>query len=244
MATFVLVPGAWLGGWCWKRIRSTLQSAGHDVFTPTLTGLGERSHSLTCEVNLDTHILDVLNLIRWEELCNIVLCGHSYGGAVISGVADRVPDRIRSLIYLDAFVLHNGENAAQHIPPIRWERLIEGAKSVGDGWKVRPIPPEVFKVKSAADAEWMRRQCTMHPIGCFEQQIKLTGKVEQMKNVTFILASEESPFSPFLEKAKAKGWNTLTMNCGHMVMFDQPEELSRILLRYSEAQPAEVTVTV
>jgi pimeloyl-ACP methyl ester carboxylesterase len=246
MATFVLVHGAWLGGWCWKRIRKRLQAAGHDVFTPTLTGLGERSQILTRDVNLETHILDVVNLIQWEELSNIVLCGHSYGGAVISGVADRIPDRIGSLVYLDAYVLHNGENVAQHVPAIRWQNFMEGAKSVGDGWKIPPIPPEVFNVKDAADAEWMRRQCTMQPIGCFEQAVKLTGKIDQIKNVTFILMTgyaQHSPFSPFRDKAKAKGWRTLTMTCGHMVMFDQPEELSRILLQHSEAQPAELTIT-
>jgi pimeloyl-ACP methyl ester carboxylesterase len=246
MATFVLVHGAWLGGWCWKRIRKRLHGAGHDVFTPTLTGLGERSQILTRDVNLETHILDVVNLIQCEELSNIVLCGHSYGGAVISGVADRIPDRIGSLVYLDAYVLHNGENVAQHVPAIRWQNFIEGAKSVGDGWKIPPIPPEVFNVKDAADAEWMRRQCTMQPIGCFEQAVKLTGKIDQIKNVTFILMTgyaQHSPFSPFRDKAKAKGWRTLTMTCGHMVMFDQPEELSRILLQHSEAQPAELTIT-
>ena len=246
MATFVLVHGAWIGGWCWKRIRKRLQAAGHDVFTPTLTGLGERSQILSRDVNLETHILDVVDLIRWEELSNIVLCGHSYGGAVISGVADRLPDRIGSLFYLDAYVLHNGENVAQHVPAIRWQNFTEGAKSVGDGWKIPPIPPEVFNVKDAADAEWMRRQCTMQPIGCFEQAVKLTGKIDQIKNVTFILMTgyaQHSPFSPFRDKAKAKGWRTLTMTCGHMVMFDQPEELSRILLQHSEAQPAELTIT-
>lgn len=246
MATFVLVHGAWLGGWCWKRIRKRLHGAGHDVFTPTLTGLGERSHILTRDIDLETHILDVVNLIQWQELSNIVLCGHSYGGAVISGVADRIPDRIGSLVYLDAFVLHNGENVAQHMPAVRWKEFIDCANSVGDDWKIPPISPEVFNVKSASDADWMRRQCTMQPIGCFQERIKLTGKIDEIKNVTFVLMTgygQRSPFPPFQERAKAKGWRTLTMTCGHMVMFDQREELSRILSQYSEAQPAEFTVT-
>ena len=105
MSTFVLVHGAWHGSWCWKRVRKALQDQGHQVFTPTLTGLAERSHLLSPSVNLDTHIDDVVNLIRWEELSDVVLCGHSYAGAVISGVADRIPERIRSLVYLDAFLL-------------------------------------------------------------------------------------------------------------------------------------------
>ena len=100
MATFVLVHGAWRGSWCWKRVRRALQQQGHEVFTPTLTGLGERSHLLSETLDLQTHTLDVLNLIQWEELNDFVLCGHSYGGMVISGVADRVPERIRSLVFL------------------------------------------------------------------------------------------------------------------------------------------------
>src|SRR5581483_4954661 len=98
MSKFVLVHGAWHGGWCWKRVRNILQAQGHEVFTPTLTGLADRSHLLTPAVNLDTHVDDVANLIRWEELSNVILCGHSYGGAVISGVADRVPEHIAALV--------------------------------------------------------------------------------------------------------------------------------------------------
>src|SRR3984957_20745503 len=109
MATFVLVHGAWHGSWCWKRVRQALQAAGHNVFTPTLTGVADRSHLLSPDVNLDTHIDDVVNLIRWEELSDVVLCGHSYGGMVITGVADALSDRIRSLVYLDAFVPKDGE---------------------------------------------------------------------------------------------------------------------------------------
>ena len=116
MATFVLVHGAWHGGWCWKRVRPLLESRGHLVFTPTLTGLGERSHLLARETGLETHIADVVNVIRWEELSEVVLCGHSYGGMVISGVADRVPDRIRSLVYLDAFVPSDGQSLFDFLP--------------------------------------------------------------------------------------------------------------------------------
>ena len=109
MTTFVLVHGAWHGSWCWKRVRQDLQARGHAVFTPTLTGVGERSHLLARNVDLETHVLDVVNLIAWEDLHDLVLCGHSYGGCVVTGVADRLPERIRALVYLDAFVLDDGE---------------------------------------------------------------------------------------------------------------------------------------
>jgi len=202
------------------------------VFTPTLTGLAERSHLLSRQVNLDTHILDVVNLMKWEELSNVVLCGHSYGGCVISGVADRLPDCIRALVYLDAFVLDDGENLAQHLPDMQMQQLLEGAKAVGEGWKVPPIPAEVFNVNTN-DREWVNRQCTMQPIETFQQRISLSEGIKKIRNVTFIRATgfvDGSPFPPFYDKAKAKGWNTNALPYGHDVMLDGPEALARVLL--------------
>jgi pimeloyl-ACP methyl ester carboxylesterase len=225
MAAFVLVHGAWHGSWCWKRVRRLLQAQGHEVFTPTLTGVADRSHLMSPDVNLETHILDVVNLIRWEELSDIVLCGHSYGGAVVTGVADRVPDRIRSLVYLDAFVLENGENVVRHAP---FE-----ADQVADGWRVRPIRAETFSV-NMADREWVNRQCTVQSIECWQQPIGLTGGIDRIGNIMYILASGwgggTSPFSAFYEKAQGKGWRVTALASGHDVMLDQPEELTRALL--------------
>ncbi len=231
MATFVLVHGAWRGSWCWKRVRKSLQTHGHDVFTPTLTGVGDRSHLLSPHVNLDTHINDVVNLIQSEELSNVVLVGHSYGGCVISGVADRVPERIGSLVYLDAFVLENGQSLHDTLPSSQRDLQIELAREHGEGWKVPPIPADVFNV-NAADREWVNRQCTVQPLATFQQILKLNGTLDAVKNVTFILASgwNDSPFPAFYERAKAKGWNTLSIPCGHDVMLDRPEELTSALL--------------
>jgi pimeloyl-ACP methyl ester carboxylesterase len=242
MATFVLVHGAWHGSWCWKRVRKALQAQGHDVFTPTLTGVGERSHLLSRQVNLDTHIADVENLMRWEDLSDVVLCGHSYGGCVIGGVAARVPERIRSLVYLDAFVLESGENLVQHIPESQHKQLLEGVQAIGDGWKVPPIPAEVFNV-NASDREWVNRQCTMQPLATFEQRIQVSGNARKISNVTYVLATgfrEGSPFPPFYEKAKAQGWKTITIPCGHDVMLDMPDELTGILVDVSTNQPVVV----
>ena len=242
MATFVLVHGAWHGSWCWKRIRRALQAQGHDVFTPTLTGVGERSHLLSRDVNLETHILDVANLIRWEDLSDIVLCGHSYGGCVVGGVADRMPERLRALVYLDAFVLDSGENLAQHVPDAQLKQLMDATLAVGDGWKVPPIPAEVFNV-NAADRDWVNQQCTMQPLPTFEQRIELSGGARTIANITYILATgfrDGSPFPPFYEKAQARGWNVVTVPCGHDVMLDLPEDLTRILIAASEKQPLAV----
>jgi len=237
MATFVLVHGAWRGSWCWKRVRKALQSEGHDVFTPTLTGVGERSHLLSSSVNLETHIDDVVNLIQWEDLRDVVLCGHSYGGCVVSGAADRVSERIRALVYLDAFVLQNGQSLLETLPPAQKSGQLEAAAR-GEGWKVPPIPAEFFNV-NAVDRDWVNRQCTVQPLATFQQPIKLIGKVDGIRDVTFILATGfgDSPFTPFYEQAKARGWKALTMPCGHDVMLDRPDELTRVLLDVVEVQP-------
>jgi pimeloyl-ACP methyl ester carboxylesterase len=225
MATFVLVHGAWHGSWCWKRVRKLLQNQGHEVFTPTLTGVADRSHLASPEVNLETHILDIMNLIQWEELSDIVLCGHSYGGSVIASVADRIPDRIRALVYLDAFLLENGENLSEYI------------SKVEDGWKILPVLAEVFKVNNA-DREWVDKQCTIQPIGTWQQPINLTNGIDQIKNITYILAEGwgdgDSPFIPYYEQAQIKGWKTLKVTCGHDVMLDQPEELTSMLINTLE----------
>src|SRR5712692_286992 len=159
MTDFILIHGAWRGSWTWTRVRRLLAAAGHQVFTPTLTGLGERSHLLSRDVGLDTHVADVANLMIWESLRDIVLVGHSYGGAVVRHVADRMPDRIRSLIYLDAFVPENGKAVFDYLPDSgEGDRKL--AVAHGDGWRVPPRPASFFAV-NAADAPWVDSQCTM-----------------------------------------------------------------------------------
>jgi pimeloyl-ACP methyl ester carboxylesterase len=231
MTAYVLVHGAWHGSWCWKRVRKALQTKGHDVFTPTLTGVGERSHLLTREVNLDTHIADVENLVRWEELTDVVLCGHSYAGCVIRGVADHIPERIGALVYLDAFVPEHGQSLHDCLPIETRQQQLDGTRTFGEGWKTPPIPAEVFNV-NAGDREWVNRQCTMQPQATFLQPVRLTGAIERIKNVTYILASgwNGSPFAQFFDKAKAKGWKTRDFSCGHDVMLDEPDELVAELL--------------
>ncbi|HEX4002715.1 MAG TPA: alpha/beta fold hydrolase [Candidatus Acidoferrales bacterium] len=231
MSTYVLVHGAWHGSWCWKRVRKALQAQGHEVFTPTLTGVGERSHLLSPQVNLETHINDVVSLIRWEELSDVVLCGHSYGGVVVSGVADRMPRQIRALIYLDAFVLEDGRSLLDELPPDQKNIQLEGARLQGEGWRVPPIPAAAFAV-NAKDAAWADQQCTMHPLACFQQPLRLTEKNGAVKDVTYILATgyADSPFLPSHERAKQRGWKTLSLACGHDVMLDMPDELTTILL--------------
>ena len=230
--TFVLVHGAWHGSWCWSRVRRLLQQQGHDVFTPTLTGVGERSHLLSEQVDLQTHILDVLNLVEWEELNDFVLCGHSYGGMIVTAVADRIPERLRSLVYLDAFVPGHGESLAD-FAPISGDLLV-------DGWKSTPISSELFGV-NAADRSWVDRQCTMQSVACFRQPVQLTGGIARVRDIHYLYASgwagDKSLFHPFYEKAKAQGWKTSEIDCGHDVMIDRPDAVVALLSDSLESVP-------
>jgi len=229
MTTFVLVHGAWHGGWCWSRVRSALQAQGHQVFTPTLTGVGQRSHLMSRDVNLSTHIEDIAAVLQWEDLNDVVLCGHSYGGCVISGVADRMPGRIRHLVYLDAFVPENGENLLQHAP-LHADLFLAGAREAGEGYKMPPIPAVVFNVNEA-DRALVDARCTMHPLAAFQEKIKLAAPAGNGRPATYVLATdwEGSPFPAVKQRAVAKGWRTVDMNCGHDVMLDRPAELTALL---------------
>lgn len=231
MATFVLVHGAWRGSWLWKRVRIRLQAGGHQVFTPTLTGLADRSHLLAQDITLETHIEDVVNLFRWEELGDVILCGHSYAGSVVSGVADRIPDRIAALVYLDAFLLEDGECLYDTLPPAHREAQLTEAREHGDGWRVPPIPAAAFNV-NAGDRDWVDAQCTPQPIGTLQQPIRLSGQGARVGNVSYILASDfpDSPFQAFCERARERGWKVLGIASGHDAPLDKPDEVTRMLL--------------
>ena len=238
--TYVLVHGAWHGSWCWRRVRKSLQDAGHQVFTPTLTGLGERSHLNSAAVDLSTHIADVANLLRWEDLSDVILCGHSYGGNVISGVADRTPEQIRTLVYLDAFVPEDGECLFDLLSPEWAQQMRLQAQTAGDGWNVPPIPAERFNV-NLRDAAWANAQCTSQSIASFEENIRLNRVPSHTHRLAHILATgwDNSPFRAAHERAKAKGWKTRTVTCGHEVMLDLPGELTDLLLEFvTSAEPS------
>jgi pimeloyl-ACP methyl ester carboxylesterase len=233
--TYILVHGAWHGSWCWKRVRAALQSAGHNVFTPTLTGLGERSHLNSAAVDLSTHMADIVNLIQWEELSDVVLCGHSYAGSVIAGVADHIPDRIRALVFLDGFLLENGESLMEIVPSAVAQFLRDQAKATGEGWKVNPVPAQMFGVRDPHDVAWVDAQCTPQAIATFEQRIKLNGNLEQIQDIAYVFPQECHPnLLVSHDRAKAKDWKSRTIdNSGHELMIDQPQELADFLLEYA-----------
>lgn len=232
MTTFVLVHGAWHGGWCWSRTARSLRNAGHDVHTPTLTGVGDRVHLMSRAVDLETHIEDIVRVFEAEELSDVVLCGHSYGGMVITGAADRVADRIRSLVYLDAFVPADGQRTLDFQAPERAAFLRAEAESKGSGWLIPPVPAARFKVNEA-DQAWVDRRCTPQPLACFEQRIRLTGAHARIARRSFIKAGTyvPSPFDAVYARVQRDpAWRAHSLPCGHDVMVDMPEELAKLLI--------------
>src|SRR3984893_8462471 len=204
--TFVLVHGAWHGGWCWRRVADLLTEAGHRVFTPTLTGLGERSHLLDAKIDLSTHVTDVVNVIKWEGLNGVVLCGHSYGGLVISGVAEQMPNAIASIVFVDAFVPENGDSVADAGSPATRERIAE-AVSRG-AVMVAPVPAAIFGVNEK-DRAWVDGLCTPQPLATLTQKVVLTGARERIaKNLYIRAKGYQSPsFDAALAKVSASpGW--------------------------------------
>ena len=232
--TFVLVHGAWHGGWCWQRVADRLRHNGHVVFTPTLTGLGERSHLLRAGIDLTTHVTDVVNVMKWEELSDVVLCGHSYGGMVISGVADQMAAAIRSIVFLDAFVPKNGE-AVQDLTSAAVVEIAHAAMARGE-ITMPPRPAEAFGV-NAADRAWVDRLCVGQPIGTFTQKLALTGARDRIARKSYIrAASYPNPgFDRALATARSDpSWRTYEVSCGHDVMVDAPDRLTEILLEAAQ----------
>jgi pimeloyl-ACP methyl ester carboxylesterase len=228
--TFVLVHGAWHGGWCWRRVSDLLEGRGHKVFTPTMTGLGERSHLIDPKVNLATHITDIVNVIKWEGLGDIVLVGHSYGGAIISGVAEQMGDKIGSIVFLDAFVPESGDSLATNASqPVREAiaALVEKGETT-----MKPVSAAVFRVNEK-DRARVDAMCTPHPVATFTDTIALTGARERVAKKAYIRAKgyPSVPFDGVQERLKADAaWRVYEMPCGHDAMVDMPDRLTEILI--------------
>jgi pimeloyl-ACP methyl ester carboxylesterase len=228
--TFVLVHGAWHGGWCWRRVSDLLEHHGHKVFAPTLTGLGERSHLLRGDINLDTHITDIVNVIKWEDLSGIVLVGHSYGGLPVSGAIEQSFERISSVVFVDAFLPDDGERAID----LASEFTRKGTLDAIARGEISSKPPSasVFHV-NGKDEAWVNSKLTPQPIGAMVQPIRLTGARERLTKKTYIRAPEYSQpaFDKYyVAKQADPSWQTFELPCGHDVMIDMPERLAQILL--------------
>ena len=228
--TFVLVHGAWHGGWAWRRVADRLRAGGHIVFTPTLTGLCERAHLLHPGIDASLHIADVLNVIRCERADDIVLVGHSYGGCVISGVAEALPDAIRSIVFLDAFIPDNGDSTLDLVQPAVQE-VIRAALARGET-TVPVRDAAAFKVNEK-DRAWVDSLATPQPIGSMTEKLTLTGARERIAKKAYIRASgyPNVSFEKAYARAKADpSWRTYEVPCGHDVMIDAPDRLTEILI--------------
>jgi pimeloyl-ACP methyl ester carboxylesterase len=231
MTTFVLVHGAWHGGWCWRRVADLLERRGHKVSAPTLTGLGERSHLISGSINLDTHITDVVNVLTWEDLRDVVLVGHSYGGWPISGAIEQAFDRIASVVYLDAFVPEDGQKPLDLASEFARKGILE-AMTKGD--VSAPGPPAATFHVNDKDQAWVNGKLTPQPVGVMLQPIKLSGAHERLRKKAYIRAPQypQPTFDSYYRAKKVDpSWRVFEVPCGHDVMVDKPEELAGILLQ-------------
>ena len=237
MANYVLIHGAWHGGWCWREVAKTLRAQGHTVFTPTLTGNGESRHLGGERITLETHTRDVLGLIAAEELDDVILVGHSYGGMVITSAVDRCADKIKRLVYLDAFVPTHGDNLVdcirRNLPPEAAAIFIGHFHQArhNDGL-IPPIPGALFG-QTLATTEWMERQCNAQSLATFQWPVLLTGAADAIAR-SYIVANDWQP-SPFQAEAArydgAAGWTLDRLPGGHCLMMDSPTELSALLAK-------------
>jgi pimeloyl-ACP methyl ester carboxylesterase len=228
--TFLVAHGAWSAGWAWKRMHPLMSAAGHRLITPTYTGIGERDHLASASNDLETHIQDVLAVMKYEDLRDVVLIGHSYGGMVATGVADRASDRISQLIYLDAFVPRDGQALIDLIPPEGRVRMQESVKA-GDGWRVppNPTPPDT----SEADVKWIAERRLPQSYKCFEMPLRLRNPETTLPR-SYIYCKRIAPvdtFRQFAERAKSeRGWRYYEIDASHSPHVTAPEALAALLL--------------
>jgi len=235
MATFVVAHGAWGAGWIWKKMRPLMAARGHRLITPTLTGLGERVHLAGPDVDLETHIADILGVLEFEDLSGVILIGHSYGGTVATGVADRAPKRVGTVVYLDAFVPRDGESAYDCLPEATRAQRQSGA-SGGDGWRIPPgpMPPDTPE----ADRKWAEPLRVPQPERTFSQKLKFrNGGPQQPRH--YIYCTRKPPddrFRPFFERAVAEKWaGAYEIDASHNPHVTCPDVLADLLDRIAKS---------
>lgn len=230
--TYVLLHGAWHGAWCWKKITPALREAGHDVYTPTQTGLGERSHLLSTSVNLHTFADDLINVLEWEDLKDVILVGHSFGGNAITAAADRVPNRIKHLVYLDALVPISGQSVFSLIPADVAQGRRDLAQKTSGGLTI-PVPSaDKFGVFDDADAAWLMQKCTPHPIATYEDALTFEHAPGNGLPTTYIAVTPYyGPTASSRDYARERAdWSYIEMEAGHDAMVTSPKALTEILL--------------
>ena len=231
-ASLVLVHGAWHGGWCWSRVAALCRAAGVDSHALTLTGLGERSHLLTPEVGLETHVADVVGLVRWEEPDPVVLVAHSYAGVFIGAAAERLGGRVAGIVYLDALVPELGASALSLYPPEVAAALEAGAR----GWRLPPWPAASFGVADPADQAWVDRLLTDHPFRTFTEPGGTPPPAGPKLTYVFCADRRRDSYLRFAEAARRDpAWDYRELPCGHDAMVIAPGPLAEILVAAARA---------
>ena len=228
MATFVVAHGAWSAGWAWKKMRPLMRDAGHELFTPTYTGLGERAHLAHPDIDLDTHIQDIVAVLETEDLTNVILIGHSYGGMVATGVADRAQARVKHLIYLDAFAPKNGQAVFDFVPPDIAEKMRAGAAASPSGYGIPPNP--MPSDTSLEDQAWAVPRRLPQPVKAFSTKLALSA--EPSAPCTYVYAKRAGigdNFRQFYQRAQREGWKTYEIDASHNPHITAPGPLTDIL---------------
>ena len=232
MTNFVLLHGAFHGAWCWARVAPMLRAQGHAVFTPTQTGLGERAHLLSRDITLDTFVQDLVGVLETEELRDVVLVGHSFGGIAITGAAERARDRIRGLIYLDSVIPVSGVSPLDLLPPeVAAERRRLAAET--DGLCVPPPDPGFFGVPPGPDADWVRRRMTPHPFGAFDSSVTLANPPGNGLPCTYVFCTNPvyAPLARYRDYARAQpGWVWREFAASHDAMVTHPGQTASLLM--------------
>lgn len=228
MATFVICHGTWDGGWCWREVRQQLRRLGHEVYTPTLTGLGERSHLNGAHIDFHTHVQDIVNVITYENLTRVILVGHSYGGAVITGVAEHIPDRIEHLVYLDALVPIDGKTMGDLFGDEVFAQTAEFVAVFGDGWRL-PYPGEI------ADS-----RIHDHPWHTYTQPIRIAHPRAAALPRTFVACTKrdaEAVYHQAIEssaaRARSSGWEYIEFAADHNPHLTMPAETAALLAQFA-----------
>ena len=237
MAKLVLIHGAWMGAWCWKRVLPHLREAGHEVFTPTLTGLGELCHLLDPRIELNTHVDDIVNFLQYQDLDEVVLVVHSYAGMPAGIASHRIPERLAHIIFLDAFIPVNGKSLFDLQSPRFREAFRELADTDGDGWKVPPLAPdgETLGVTDKDDVEWLRSKMTAHPIKTLEDPAQIDNPDKAGIPRTYIFCTENPPdgtFPAIAGRIKTDtSWSYLEVTSPHAAMITAPRALAETILQ-------------
>jgi pimeloyl-ACP methyl ester carboxylesterase len=229
MADFILLHGAWHGGWCWSRVRTILMRGGHSVYTPTFTGLSDRAHLLSPQVNLSTHVEDVVRLIDAEGLTDVILVGHSYAGMVTSAVAEQRPHAISLRVYLDAFLPADGEAAIDLLPESVAHHYRESVSGVGFGWLIPPRSLDVLGVTASDDLEWLTTRLTPHPWASYAEVLSLGGAEASVPGFFIECVSWMRVFAPHADRARSRGWTVYEIETGHEAMVTGAIELAHRL---------------